>query len=229
MRGRRRDMKLFTWNTEGDFTEETKKAVVRHFFEKKECQVGFIQEGGTKATSGSIPGCKVYEGIGVGSKNERCTNYVIVHGDLVKATVPKEVGFVACGGGEAGRTAAAITIGEICLVAWHSLSGPDNSDTSALLEECAKLQGVSNVAIGGDFNAEPKFVDELIQRKLDRKRHPLATFARVCNSGKSTQKKGKELDYFVLMGDELGQLKTAVTVYDCSGISDHDVVVLDIS
>jgi hypothetical protein len=133
------------------------------------------------------------------------------------------------GGGEAGRTAAAVVANEVCFVSWHSLSGKDNSDTSALIDECGKLKDVAAVVIGADFNATPDVIDDLIQRKLDKKRHPLATFTKVCNSGAATQKKGKELDFFVLMGGDLGNVMTKATAYSANLYSDHDIVIMEIS
>lgn len=220
-------MKIFTWNTQGDFTDPLKKNVISALF-KEGCDIGMIQEGGDAATSQAIPGCLAISGVGVGAKLERCTNYVILSDKLVKDAKPKLVGFSAMGGGEAGRTAAAVVANDVCYVSWHSLSGDDNSDTSALIDECGKLKDVAAVVIGGDFNATPEVIDDLIQRKLDKKRHPLAVYTKICNSGAATQKKGKELDFFVLMGSDLGNLVAKAKAYSMAQYSDHDVVIMEI-
>ena len=74
-------MKLFTWNTQGNFMSPAKRQViVNDLFTVQNCDVGFIQESGTDPAS-SYPALPCSRTVGrraPSALNERCTNYVIL-------------------------------------------------------------------------------------------------------------------------------------------------------
>ena len=194
-----------TWNTQGDFTLETKKKMIASICGHGDVAV-FIQEGGV-AKDNPLDDWKVVGGSSVGAYNERCTNYVLLSKNCVSTSmmITDKMGFVAIGGGEAGRTAAAVDVGEYLFVSWHSYSGDNNADTKDLLTRIDKNSSYARkfkyVVIGGDFNASPKDIKGLISRTS------FSNFkvVDVQNCGKPTHHGAKgdsELDFFVVMGAE---------------------------
>ncbi len=221
--------RLFTWNTQGDFTDAAKQAIIQGLLLRDHCVGGFLQEGGSGKAGTAIPGSTVYSGEPVGALNARCTNYVILS-DAYAAGSADVVFFDAIGGGVAGRTAAAVRVGDVTFVSWHSLAGRGNADTSALIEECAsRLRHDQVVVIGGDFNASPDDVNDIIGRKAGRKQFALAAAATVQKSGKWTHEGSRgrrELDFFVVLGGDSG-LNCDVWVKYVTP-SDHNPVLIDI-
>jgi hypothetical protein len=220
-------VRVFTWNTQGDFTSKDKFEVIKKLFSSPyDCVAGFIQEGGVGKDGTPIPGLRVYTGVPVGSKNERCTNYVLLREDLLQGASAEFECFNVIGGGEAGRTAAAVRVGKFVFASWHSLAGPSNSDTSALIDECQQKTGVDCVVLGGDFNTTPDEVECMIVRKA-MTRSTKNFNCNVVPSGKWTHrgKHGdKELDFFVLFQKNLSGARAEVVYVSPS---DHNPVVIE--
>lgn len=194
-------MKFFTWNTQGSFANVQKLKVIEGYFDDG-YDVGFVQEGGS-GEGGHYAKFVAISGLSVGAKNERCTNYVLIGKSLwnkVGGTDKIDMFKKVQGGGEAGRTPAAVQMGDVCFVSWHSISSTDNSDTGMLVDHCVKILGIdpslNYIVIGGDFNSHPKDVDELITRR--GKKHGGIGFDCLYSSDE-THKSGKELDFFVVM------------------------------
>jgi hypothetical protein len=219
-------MIFFTWNSQGDFTATAKSAVVQGLFNTQNCSVGFIQEGGVDKDKAVITAnVNTYGGPQVGAKNERCTNYVLVKTNLFQAGVNFEH-INAIGGGEAGRAAAAVRIGNTIYASWHSLSGPSNSDTAALINECKKKKGVDTIVIGGDFNTGPDEILGIINRNASAGRGRNDWFCSVFKSGQPTHRSGRELDYFLVLS--AGVLTANPVTVTAVPPSDHDPVLMNI-
>lgn len=224
-------MRFFTWNTQGDFTEASKLKIIEQFFDDG-CDVGFLQEGGTTGTK-SYPKFVAVAGLGVGAKNERCTNYVLVSRkvwDSAASSDQIELFKTVHGGGEAARTPAAAKIGSVMLVAWHSISAQDNSDTGGLIDHCLKIFGLDaktelkHIIIGGDFNSSPKDITELLGRR--EKRAQGISMECMYGDDATHPSSDKNLDFFVCMSRKSIDY---VEYPQAKGVkpSDHNPVVME--
>src|SRR5687768_13973867 len=106
---------FYTWNCQGDFTSEDKgkaefvNAVLGVDYPALMC----VQEGGVDL-AGEYPGYIAVAGQAVGAFNERCTNYILYNeawGKLNPVTLVNANGSLLIGGGNAGRTPAAVAVG----------------------------------------------------------------------------------------------------------------------
>lgn len=222
-------MKFFTWNTQGSFASQPKLAVIEKFFDGG-YDVGFLQEGGVDE-AGHYAKFVAVAGLSVGAKNERCTNYVLIGKALWNKGAGKDkidLFKKVQGGGEAGRTPAAVQLGDVCFVSWHSISSSDNSDTGMLVDHCAKIiwmdHSLNYIVIGGDFNASPKDVDELIGR---RAKHYGGIGFDCLYASDDTHKSGKELDFFVVMSRKAVDYTAWPQVMGVVP-SDHNPVTIDV-
>lgn len=217
-------MKLFTWNTQGNFMSPAKRQViVNDLFTVQNCDVGFIQEGGTDHGV-PLPGYSVFSGPQAGALNQRCTNYVV----LKQASFPAAATFEliqAAGGGVAGRYPAAAKVGNYLFVSWHSTASAASEDTAKLFKEILSKHRGLVVVIGGDFNAQPEDVQAMVARhvggraskgtSLDAKPAPQVTHPH----------SGGTLDHFVVIGNGAETVAT-VAVHNVQA-SDHDPVVME--
>jgi hypothetical protein len=80
-------MILVTWNTQGDFTASSKEQVIAGLGDATD--VFCLQEGGVgkEWTKGFFD---TFTGRSVGSKNERCTNYLLIKKTLIGDLKPEE-------------------------------------------------------------------------------------------------------------------------------------------
>ena len=198
---------MFTWNTQGNFTEDDKFDTVRTLFGRGR-SVGFIQEGGVgkRGRHGNIV---AYGGTGVGAFNERCTNYILVDATYEKFVSVENItlqdGFArtVVGGGEAGRAPAAVSINDELFISWHSLAGRANEDTASLfnaLENNDQYKKYKTIVIGGDFNTAPDDIEAMIVRRAAVRGSRNEWFYYIRNSGAITYPhRQKELDFFVVM------------------------------
>ncbi len=69
---------VFTWNTQGNFTRTDKINVINSICPRGLRVIGCIQEGGVDK-GGAHGHWFAYHGYGMGSFNERCTNYILVN------------------------------------------------------------------------------------------------------------------------------------------------------
>lgn len=219
-------MRFATWNSQGDFTSSEKSAIVKKLYAGT--NVLFVQEGGVDKTWGDGL-FKTTQGVSVGAKNERCTNYVLVSDTTWKDKAATVV-FTTVGGGVAGRKPAAVQIDKTLLVSWHSVAAGDNSDTRQLLAESFKKlddTGLSQVVIGGDFNAAPGDIEAMIVRMAMARggsRHFAGVIAPRADT--PTHSSGKVLDFFVVLmkeGAPAGEIWVAPVKP-----SDHDPVFLEL-
>jgi hypothetical protein len=206
---------LFTWNTQGNFTAGPKLLEINALVGRGRV-IGFLQEGGVD-NAGPQDRWLAFGGTGVGSFNERCTNYVLVDATYARLMRPKPVliessmGDVLVGGGMAGRTAAAVGLGDTLFISWHSLSAGSNDDTARLiwmLEE-NYAQTYSQVIIGGDFNSDPASITELLAAGTVRKKAAWKYKTRtVFSSGAATHHSMRwgdhELDFFIALSTSVG-------------------------
>ena len=199
---------IFTWNTQGDFTKDVKLQVINGLYPSG-CVVGCIQEGGVEK-HGTHGRWFAYAGPQIGSKNERCTNYILVDAtyskfvDVSSLNISNGRGALVVGGGLAGRSPAAIAMNGILFISWHSLAGQSNTDTSLLIAAIESNNVYTNmfhtVVIGGDFNASPTDIRQLINRGTIRtKSFWKYNYRDVINSGNATHSSNKELDFFVIL------------------------------
>lgn len=201
---------VFTWNTQGNFTRTDKINVINSICPRGLRVIGCIQEGGVDK-GGAHGHWFAYHGYGMGSFNERCTNYILVNSIYSRFTTVDSFTLVNCesglimGGGEAGRTTASIGIGNTLFVSWHSSATRSNEDTSFLIRSIdqnpAYSQKYNTVIIGGDFNASPTDIDTLIHAGTERTRSFWSyPYRYVFSSGSVTHpNSNKELDFFVVM------------------------------
>ena len=237
-------MKIYTWDTQGDFTNDKKLATINSFNDPNHPVFVCIQEGGMSLNLDrqgiKSGGWVVFDGQAVGVSKEpcTCTNYILVNKGaqrlpLVRINLTDKHGGVLLGNGKAARTPVAIRCGADLIVSWHSLSGPDNSDTFALinaLEREAGNKGIERVIVGGNFNAEPDEVDQLLsvgnRRTLSQRTLQQRLVGR---AGAPTQGRppNREFDFFVYMArQEVGQpVFQRPQVYRV-GLSDHDPVLI---
>jgi hypothetical protein len=195
-------MILVTWNTQGDFTNSSKEQVIAEF--GKSTDVFCIQEGGTDKTwtKGYFD---TFTGKGVGSKNERCTNYLLIKTSVIGDTKPEKIELNTIGGGEAGRSACAVKLNKTMFVSWHSTASSDSSDTKSLLVECAKglkVHGLDRVIIGGDFNASPF---DILRMTLTNK---VECYMEVFAQDRYTHTSNNVLDFFVIIGNQNASAQT---------------------
>lgn len=214
-------VRCFTWNTQGNYTKADKKKVIDIMFTKYECDVGMIQEGGTpekpltgygSITSGSTPG----------SFNERCTNYIIYKKKGIS------IDLETIGGGDAGRSPAALKDGSTLFVSWHSIACGNNLDSKSLIQECAnevKVGNYSRVIIGGDFNASPEDLEDLVTR-FSGTRAAQSLKYRTFSPDDATHQGGEILDHFVVISSKDISLADPVVVEVSP--SDHNPVYVDI-
>lgn len=210
---------LTTWNSQGKASEDArgKAAVVKGFFDPTMVNIVFLQEGGT---DGSYLGdlakdCTIVSGQGVGTRNDRCTPYLLIPSALkpVSVDIGKTV-YAAISGGEAGRAAAAAAVGRILLISWHGTANGATDDTANLIVGLAKAYATTydTIVIGGDFNAEPIDMlktlgnfDGTRQGKsgynLRSKKAPytIDVFASGIPTQGTPNKDKRELDYFVVL------------------------------
>lgn len=220
-------MRFATWNTQGNFNETRKSAIIREI--NTGTNVLFVQEGGVEQNwSGGL-----YNSTGgqsVGAKNERCTNYVLVNSSMFNESA-SEVYYTTVGGGIAGRKPAAVRIGKTLLVSWHSISASDNTDTRQLLSESMELLSSSTVdaiVIGGDFNTSPKNIEDMITAMAAGRhggRHYAVVIAPPLDM--ATHQSNKVLDFFVVMSSSSAAPRGQAWVC-CVEPSDHEVVFMDL-
>jgi hypothetical protein len=203
------EFSVFTWNSQGDFTISPKLTAIDSLFGSSRV-IGFIQEGGVEK-SGIQGRWKAYAGYSVGAYNERCTNYVVVDANYSKfitidsLTLQDDRERVLVGGGDAGRTPAAIGINDVLFISWHSLADQSNTDTAELIRTIESnqhyAQSYNTVVIGGDFNATPDDIRRVLGRGTDRVRDTWIYKHRyVLNSNQITHPaSSNELDFFIVM------------------------------
>lgn len=223
-------VKVFTWNTQGNFESGTKRAWVEKLL--SQCHVGLIQEGGGRTKSIRFRGVekrKVFllKGSAPGAKNTRCTNWAMWSYGEGEKWKSKTIG-----GGLAGRQAAGVLVNGVLFVSWHSTALSEEDTDSAMLfreviDTILKPGYAKFVLVGGDFNT------------------PLATMIHVANgvtsgrmrggfdntifySSQATHKSGQTLDYFVLFYK--GQPRNFDYQINVLRVpaSDHDPVVLEL-
>lgn len=231
---------VFTWNTQGDFTSDEKFERIKDLFNRG-YSIGFIQEGGvSKSAKDDLT---AYRGSCVGAYNERCSNYVLIESRMVDRATCVELqdgeGRSVIGGGVAGRAPAAIGIDKVLYVSWHSLAGESNHDTSMLVHaiesNTAYHSAYDTIIIGGDFNASPKDIKDVLLSGTDRTKEKLTYKNRcVANSNEGTHKpKGKppcqdELDFFIIMTKETKSVSKNVTTEHVEP-SDHCPVMMRVT
>lgn len=203
------EWQLFTWNTQGDFTNAFKLAEIDGLCAGPRV-VGFVQEGGVRK-GGDQGRWIAHGGTGVGAYNERCTNYVLVDATYARFVSVESLilqngeGAAVVGGGDAGRTPAAVGVGNVLFISWHSLSGRSNADTAAVVQAIESNAGYresyDTVVIGGDFNAAPADIEGVVTRGTARSRAAWTYRHRyVLSSGEVTHPgSDTELDFFVIL------------------------------
>ena len=219
MASRSPSFNLTTWNSQGKASTDAsgKAMVIKGFFDPKMVNIVFLQEGGTDGSYlGGLAGdCSVVSGQGVGTKNDRCTPYLLIPSAL--KPVPVDIGkavYAAISGGEAGRAAAAAAVGRILLISWHGTANGATDDTANLIVGLAKAYAATydTIVIGGDFNAQPidmlKTLGNFDGSRQGKSGHDLRSnkgpyTIDVFASGIPTQgtptKDKRELDYFVVL------------------------------
>lgn len=231
------NVRLTTWNSQGNLLAPAKLAVANALFGGWGVPIAFIQEGGV-GLGGQHGNMTLVAGAGVGAFNERCTNYIAVATAWAATSGAQPVilqtkdGSVVIGGGDAGRTAAALQFGDMLFVSWHSTASSNNADTSALI---AAIEGnpaytgaIATIVIGGDFNAAPAAVQALANQGTDRTRGGWTyRYRQVFSSGVATHASGRELDFFLVLSRN--PVPGAPTVCLPVAPSDHEPVRLDIA
>lgn len=236
---------LYTWNTQGNFTSPTKAQEINGFL----TNVGggatpvivFVQEGGVKKAGNGKTWAAV-DGAQIGAFNERCTNYVLINtkwqdiqnAELQRLPLPTQTATkvnptVLVGGGQAGRMPAAVAIGRLLLISWHSLAGESNEDSAAVFGAIQfnpwYKERFDRIIIGGDFNASPLSVANILNQKADK---PKSYYAWVVSSGQATHpSSGQELDFFVIF-DCTQALTMTAAVVPTNNVSDHEAVLTQI-
>ena len=195
-------MKVFTWNTQGNFQKGAKWEDVVNLM--VQCDVGLIQEGG----SGSENLGYLFAAYGAtpGAKNTRCRNWVL---SRQRGT---EWYSKTLAGGYAARQAAGMILNDTLYVSWHSTSISENdSDTSELFREIINdvlnTKLAARALIGGDFNTPlPNLIRlaDLATKKRARDRSDNHYAHSVFHSADPTfeneeKEVRKTLDYFVLL------------------------------
>jgi hypothetical protein len=197
---------IYTWNTQGKFSATTKLAEINRWFPAH--AVVCLQEGGVGHPEDG-GNWKAYGGVAPGAFNPHCTNYVLLdkaQEALAKPHVLKNKdNALVVGGGQAGRTPAAVGVGNVLYISWHSLAAKSNEDTAMLV---AAVDGnpeytkqYDTIVIGGDFNASPADIHGVITRGTERQRLTWNYKERyVVNSGQITHPGSKsELDFFIVL------------------------------
>ena len=221
---------LYTWNTQGNFTQGPKGEVVQQMLGVQTPALTFVQEGGVNL-AGDYQGYKAVAGFAVGAFNERCTNYILYNdawGRLEPVLLVDGLGSALIGGGQAGRTPAAVALDRTLFVSWHSLAAPNNLDTSAVFQAfqlAAIYKQYDQIFVGGDFNASPDDVEKILVR-IPNDRNEVNFSATIVRCGQPTQKTyQKEIDFFVLFAKAPVQLQgVLVNVVP----SDHEAVRTDL-
>ncbi len=234
---------LLTWNTQGDFTTLAKSSVIDTLADDRSA-ICFLQEGGVEK-AGSVGRWLAFGGEGVGSKNERCTNYVLVDALRSKFSPPEHVELVdkddnlLIGGGQAGRTPAAVAVAGILFISWHSVSTKANDDTSNLVAALERnyAHRYPKVIIGGDFNTSPDEIVKLVARGTARTRESWKYKSRRvfrCGNYTHAGDEYRELDFFLALStseDETFQFALSdlrATEVHRVAPSDHDPVRVDL-
>ena len=217
---------LTSWNTQGDFTVPAKAEEIDRF--ALGAPVVFLQEGGV-AKAGASGGWTIFSGDAVGAFNARCTNYVLLptlwaktNGATAILLTDKKDG-VVIGGGEAGRTAAAVGVGRMLFVSWHSISSKSDMDTSTLFKAIDGnpdyVRAYDTVVIAGDYNSAPKDIFEVMKRAGFKNYS-----ADLVYSGGLTFNDKMELDFFVILSKarppEVRAAQPSATMLDVAP-SDH--------
>ena len=231
---------FYTWNTQGDFASKPKAKQINAFLDAagggRTPVIVFVQEGGV-AKAGDYEKWSAVGGAAVGAKNERCTNYILVNSawqKLVNAEyqrlpLPTQTATslnptVLVGGGEAGRTPAALALGRLLLVSWHSLAGQSNEDSAAMFGAFQfnpyYIDRFDRIVVGGDFNTSAKSVTQILNQKSDKAK---PYWAWVVNSGQVTHPGSQaELDFFVILDrTQAFDMPVAMVPTD---VSDHNAV-----
>lgn len=232
--------KLYTWNSQGDFTSNQKSARINDLWDKDNPVVVFVQEGGVDK-GGDYTYWWAVGGVGVGSLNERCTNYILLSKPWVCDTkawqtrnkqsqgivLPMVNGSALIGGGVAGRTPAALALGTLLLVSWHSLAGQANEDTAAMIQAFQLnpyYKQFSRIIVGADFNTLPESVTAIVNQGSERQEKPF--FAWTVASGQVTHPRSrKEFDFFLIL-DRTGPQGFSANVQPFP--SDHHTVGMQI-
>jgi len=221
---------LYTWNTQGNFTTGPKGQELSQMVSGDDPALVFIQEGGVNL-EGQYNDCIAVAGYAVGAFNERCTNYIVFNskwpmGSMQPVVLVNGSGMALIGGGIAGRTPAALELGRTLFVSWHSLSSPNNLDTSDLIRTLTRTPYYSEkydlIVIGGDFNATPADIESMIVRMVTDRAQSYF-FASIVRCGQPTLKYwDKEVDFFIYLRKEYEQEVPAVLRQ--TQASDHDAV-----
>jgi len=222
---------FYTWNTQGNFTQGPKAEVIQQMLGGNALAMTFVQEGGVNL-EGAQDGYTAEAGAAIGAFNERCTNYILYNDAwgqrLSKVTLVDANNSVLIGGGIAGRTPAAVSLGKTLFVCWHSLSAPNNLDTGALLRALQKApvyKEFDQIILGGDFNATPEDVERIVLGIAVERGEPNFTIQIVRCHQPTLKAWDKEYDFFILFQkaheQQNAQLLNVVP-------SDHQAVRMDL-
>jgi hypothetical protein len=225
-----KNVNLYTWNTQGNFTTSPKGQELSTMITGNDPALVFIQEGGVNL-AGPYNESTVVAGYAVGAFNERCTNYIVFNnqwpmGAMQPVILVNGSGMALIGGGIAGRTPAAVELGRTLFVSWHSLSGPNNLDTSDLFRTLSRTPFYAEkydlIIVGGDFNATPGDIESMIVRMVTDRLEPYF-FANIVRCGQPTLKNwDKEVDFFIYLRKSTQQ--EAPAYLRPTQTSDHDAV-----
>lgn len=222
------DLTIASWNSQGNPTCNRKVAYLRYLLESFD--VVLLQEGGNPKTvnfelyppdglhaedhywaseRGKTATYLRANGTAIGAFNERCTNYILARGPAPsRERLPfEEVDLThVVGGGDAGRTPAAASLGSTIFISWHSIASGDNSDTRTLIraseEELVKKDSRTNrIVIGGDFNTRPSSIEGVLDRHFSERKADKEVSVKVVSPLTRTQKSDRPypIDFFVIM------------------------------
>jgi endonuclease/exonuclease/phosphatase (EEP) superfamily protein YafD len=201
-------VKVVSWNSQGKPDQKEKLAELDAFRSNaKDAVVVFVQEGGNADWSKRGSDWWGVAGAQVGTKNARCTMYVLVNGGWLAPDHAKPYplktpkGGAVIGGGEAGREAAGILIGKTLFVSWHSSASGDNSDTADMIGgfqfNTEAYTGVDMIVVGADFNAKPEALERMLLQGSERAKKQF--WVEVYATNQATYKgKPLEIDYFLV-------------------------------
>jgi hypothetical protein len=225
-----KNVNLYTWNTQGNFTTGQKGQELSAMITGNDPALVFVQEGGVNL-AGPYNESTAVAGYAVGAFNERCTNYIVFNnqwpmGGMQSVVLVNGSNMALIGGGVAGRTPAAIDLGRTLFVSWHSLSSPNNLDTSDLLRTLTRTPSYAEkydlIIIGGDFNASPGDIESMMVRMVTDRSDPYF-FSTIVKCGQPTLKQwDKEVDFFIYLRKEYQQEIPAALRQTQS--SDHEAV-----